>query len=335
MALDRKNPLHRLAASPPRLEGGIDLSVSINDGGAGTVTLSRGKVKATLCAAGLSVAYRSGLERLLSKSPEVELVVVDEIPRGFPEAAKEAQVSYLDVRGRGYVASPNLVYVASALPRFPRQSNSRSLPFAPAASRVARTLLESPERVWRIAELASHCRINPGNVHRNLASLVDGGFVERDMNTYLLTDPGSLLDAWADQQAHHKSYVSLPIEGDLRAFVEKLLDEFKDAIAVSGELAAELYAPYLPAQSAIVHVLSESAYEKIDSSVQSLWKPSAWRVRPGEVRVDLVDPGFGDFPRHVEGFRLASPQQVYVDLARDRGRGREAAEHLRTQLLAG
>jgi hypothetical protein len=51
------------------------------------------------------------------------------------------------------------------------------------------------------------------------------------------------------------------------------------------------------------------------------------------VLVDLADEGYGDFRSERSGLPLASPAQVYVDLVHDRGRGREAAEHLRRSLL--
>lgn len=55
--------------------------------------------------------------------------------------------------------------------------------------------------------------------------------------------------------------------------------------------------------------------------------------RPGEVLLDLTDDGVIAFAREVDGLPLASPQQIYVDLARERGHGAEAADHLRRTLL--
>ena len=46
--------------------------------------------------------------------------------------------------------------------------------------------------------------------------------------------------------------------------------------------------------------------------------------------IDRVQRDFSDVR---DGLPLVSPQQLYVDLYRDRGRGREAAEHVRREVL--
>jgi hypothetical protein len=47
----------------------------------------------------------------------------------------------------------------------------------------------------------------------------------------------------------------------------------------------------------------------------------------------LSDPGVSDFGTVHADFPLVSPHQLYVDLYRDRGRGREAGEHVRREVL--
>lgn len=84
---------------------------------------------------------------------------------------------------------------------------------------------------------------------------MEAGHVERDGERYLVPDPGSLLEAWADAAAPPRNWIGLPVEESLR-----------DGASIDG--------------------------------------------------LDVV-----------------SPQQVYVDLARAAGRGRQAGEEVRRQLL--
>ena len=99
-------------------------------------------------------------------------------------------------------------------------------------------------------------------------------------------------------------------------------------------MAAEELAPYLPAESAIVHVLSPERFGDFERPAAGPSLPLLGRApaRAGEVDVALSDPGVA-FDARRNGLELASPQQIYVDLARDRGRGRDAAEHLRRHAL--
>jgi hypothetical protein len=112
----------------------------------------------------------------------------------------------------------------------------------------------------RLSELAALCRMNPGNVHRVLGALFDRGFVEREGGAYLTQDPGSLLEAWAeDGPRAGRDRVVLPVRGRLDGEVLRLLDVIDGHGVVSGELAAELQAAYLPAAHAIVHCVDADA----------------------------------------------------------------------------
>jgi hypothetical protein len=112
--------------------------------------------------------------------------------------------------------------------------------------------------------------------------------------------------------------------------VRDLLGKLGADAVVSGELAAEELAPYLPAETAIIHCLDAEAF----AALAPVDEPSlAFGAPRGQILVDLTDEGYGAFSSKRNGLPLASPAQVYVDLAADRGRGREAAEHLRREAL--
>ncbi|HZJ47429.1 MAG TPA: type IV toxin-antitoxin system AbiEi family antitoxin, partial [Acidimicrobiia bacterium] len=103
----------------------------------------------------------------------------------------------------------------------------------------------------------------------------------------------------------------------------------RDAV-VSGELAAEALISYLPAERAVIHVLSAEAWAEVEN-----WKDSrsSFLGERDQLFVDRADPGVAHFGEERDGLALVSPVQLYVDLYADRGRGREAAEQVRRELL--
>jgi hypothetical protein len=319
----------RFAQRPPQLDGDIELSVDLVDDRHGVVRLRQGGVVVELDAAGLSVPYPSGLQQLLAREQDVDLIIVDRTPPGLRAAAEKAGLSYLDLNGGGRVVAAGLVYMAPSDPAA-RIEGSRSSPFAPKSSRVVRTLLTDPHNRWRLSDIAALSHLNPGNVHRALAALVERGVVERDEDAYRVADPGSLLEAWADQHQQPRERVWAPCEGDLRGCARNLLGKLGANAVVSGELAAEELAPYLPAETAIVHCLDAEAFAALAAEDEPSLSFGAPR---GPILVDLADAGYGAFSSKRNGLPLASPAQVYVDLTADRGRGREAAEHLRREAL--
>jgi hypothetical protein len=331
----RENYMEILASEPPSLQGGGAMEVLPLDSRHAWIRLKLGTEHTDLMmAAFLSVPYPSGLRRLLAREPDLQAVVVDRIPPGLAETAAAEGISIIDRNGYGRVVRSGFVYVAPAPPRPSTLSggSSRS-PFAPKASRVVRLLLVAPRRRWRLTAIADEVGVDPGNTHRILASLLETGMVERDEDEYVVTDPGSLLEAWAEFNRWPRERIRLPVSGRLESTIRDLVEVLGDEVAISGEFAAERWAPSLPAQSALLHCFGRSAWERLGQDAASSSFSPPGHLPSGQLLVTLADAGMGQFGDVVDGFPLAHPVQVFIDLYRARDRGREAAEHLRHELL--
>ncbi len=335
MADTRLDPLlRRFVRDPPRLEGGVVLRVEPLDEAHVQLHIRHEGHQLSLRAARLSVPYPSGLRRLLASDPLVEAVVVADAPRGLAAAAEELGVGLLDAEGRGRLVGPGFVYVVPPRPSLGRTLRpGRSSPFAPRASRVVRALLSEPDKAWRLSELADLVVLNPGNVHRALDALQRAGHVERDAERYLVVDPGSLLEAWADAAAQPRERLFLSVEETLKDAVAQVIERLDCKAVVSGELAAEHLAPHLPAETAVVHCLDGEAWARLAAATRPFHLSNPWRMVSSPLLVDLPDGGVAHFGAPVDGLPLVSPQQLYVDLVHAGGRAREAAEEVRRQRL--
>jgi hypothetical protein len=347
-----QHPLvRRFVANPPVLEGGVGLQVHPDGPNHARVRLEHGGNAAEFLAAPLSVPYPSGLKRLMGSDPRLEGVLVEKASRGLDEAARAQAISYLDAEGHGRVVRPGFVFVSPpgrrrgrqrvpALdpypPRLSPAIDSRSgrpvsaSAFAEKGSRVVRGLLASPGGGRRLSDLVDEVDLSPGHVHRVLSGLVEDGFVERDGNEYVVADPGSLLEAWAQNNRPRRKQISLSVPDHVGMSVAELVQKAGPAAVVSGELAAEIIHPHLPARNAIVHFVDEEAWEQHAVPFRSLAPP----VRgSGRLFIDLADPGVARYGAEHHGLPLVHPVQIYVDLYRDRGRGREAAEEMRRRVI--
>jgi len=331
----RSLDMHSVAAAPPELSGGVAIHVEPLDEGHALVALAAGGNRIVLKAAYLTVPYPSGLRRLIAREPALDLILVDHARQGLIEAAAAADIAILDRLGHGRVVKPGFVYVAPAPPGASRGAAPTRSPFAPKASRVVRTMLIEPMARWRLTSLAEQTVLNPGNVHRILAALLETGMVERDEDEYVVSDPGSLLEAWAESHRWPRDHVRLPVSGNLRGTLRDLMEVLDYSVVISGEFAAEAWAPYLPARRALIHCLSQDAWARIreeDSARANRFAPPG-HLAEGQLAVVLSDEGVADHAQMVDGLPLAHPVQVYVDLFGDRGRGREAADHVRNARL--
>lgn len=338
----------RFLSSPPDLEGGVRLQPQREDrSGRALLRFLHEGQSVALQAGWLSVPYPSGLRRLIASDPDLQMVVVERIPRGLDQACRDVGVSCLDIHGRGRVVGPGFVYlvspgsseIASAAKDAEESVRSssevppdsrRASPFAPKASRIARALLSDPSKEWRLSELADDVGVDPGNAHRVLAALVEMGLIERDHNHYLVGDPGSLLEAWADHARRPRERIRIGVRDNLELVVRNVVGLAEGEAVVSGEFAAEKLAPHLPSRRAVVHCVSVEGWGVIESS-----SSAEVAAAPGAayLECDFADAGVAQFSQQVDGLPLAHPAQIYVDLAQERGRARGAAEHLRSEVL--
>lgn len=313
------------------LQAGALLEAAPSSDRALTITLSSNGETSHLKAVPLTRPYGSALNRLLADDPTVDIIITDHIPKGLPEAARQSGVGYLDVMGGGRVEAHNLHYEAPIAPR--TRLERRSSPFAPQATRAVRSLLcHGAGHVWRLGELAAEAHLDAGNLRRVLVSLMDSRFIERDGEAYVLVDPGGLLDAWAQNRRIPDARLTLPLAGDeLESQIRRLQNLFDpDSFIVSGELAAERYAPFFSASRTLLHCTDPQAWEELRHWAAAEEGPQD----PGGVlSIDPADADVGRYGREMNGLMFASPVQTYVDLRMGTGRAFEAAQHLRSHVV--
>ena len=152
-----------------------------------------------------------------------------------------------------------------------------------------------------------------------------------------VVDAGRLLDAWAQGSetirpfSHRDYYVPVVTEPSLAVELDRAFQVHHSDYALTGESAAQRYAPFLSNVSRI-HCLVAPQDDRIDTVLQDL---EARRVdRGANLSVTQAPfPGALASRERVDGVWLASPVIVYLDLLRAGGRGHEMALHLRRERI--
>ena len=269
----------------------------------------------------------------------VPVLVAESISPGAREILKSERVGYYDSGGSLYVPAEGVhLYVDRPLPR-PLSRSIRSL-FSGRRARVLHALLVHHDEWYQVKELAHRARVSPATASQVLSELERYEWVvSRGMGPNKerhLVEPAALLDAWVKQHA------ASPAPPMRRFFVpsvraeglfEKIAHVFAahDAdYAITHEAAAQRYAPFLSAVSRVrcrllAGQIAEQALHKLDARV----------VREGMnlavIEVKSLDELL--FRNQLDGVWLASPVQVYLDLAHGEGRTKELADHLRRERI--
>jgi len=206
--------------------------------------------------------------------------------------------------------------------------------FSPMASRVVRILLVNPKRVWSVLGLSKEAQTGYGHTHRVVETLLRMGLCRKtEANRVVVTNAGELLTRWAsyyDFGLLNKVNAYYSLDEDFDGFVRKL-----SAVGGCGlrytltlQAGAALVAPYV--RPANIHLYVEP--ETLDEW-QKLLSLRLTELGGNVFLVEPYDQGVFYKVQRLKGVCVVSNIQLYVDLYNYPARGREAAEHLRKQVI--
>ena len=250
------------------------------------------------------------------------------------DLCREEGVGYLDLAGNILLDLPG-AYIEKAVEAnpFSKPGRPKSL-FSPVSARVTRAFLEEPGRAWKVIELAQTMGMSLGQTSKVARQLTEAGYLTKDKSGLRVKEPGKLLDDWRDQyqpagnrRAAFYSFEKNPerLMKDIAAKGKKENLEY----AVTSFAAALMVAPFIRGISAVQWY---AAPDQADQWVKAL------DLRPVEAganafMVTPYDKSVFYRSQAVNGVKLVSNLQLYLDLYGDPARGREQAEFLRQEKL--
>lgn len=293
----------------------------------------------------LLLTFRSlGEPRYLAQAITLLSLAARRAPRRYPVVAapyiapegqrlcREAQVGYLDLAGNAFLRVRGILVDRRTGDRPRAQRGRLRRLFSPKSSRVARALLEQPAASWTLAGLAQEVGVSLRTAHLVVNALEEKAFVEKARGAIRLRQPGNLLDLWAEQYSldqHERrtfySFVRNPRE--LAGLLAARAAARQGRLALTVHAGAQLVAPFVRSADVHAYVLGD-----VDGLARDL------DLRPAEAGagVHLLipnDEGVLYRMQTVDGLPVVCNTQLYLDLIKFPGRGREQADELRRQRL--
>lgn len=285
------------------------------------------------------VAWR--LERLRSHDgdpPIVPLIAAPAISSGGRELLRRHGLGYWDAGGSLYLELPWAVYyVDRPAPKLPER-RLRNL-YRGKAAQVLHALLLEPNRPWHVHELAELAEVSPFTVHHVFKNLEEQLWMDKrgqgPQAVRVLTEPGALLEAWAEAHSlreyeFRRFYGWAQTPSDLRGAVATALDETGVEYALTLSSGAALVAPFATGLDRLSVI--------VPSTIDLDRVARAADLRPvdeGENVVFLVTRERSPllFRQRIDDTWVASNVQLFLDLSASPRRGKEQAQHLRTERL--
>jgi hypothetical protein len=288
-------------------------------------------------------AKRSGQPRLAREAVNQLLRYKERYPGAYgvfaapfvsPKAAEicfKEEIGYVDLSGNCRLCFDRIYIEKQGNPnRFAEKRDLRTL-YSPKAQRVLRVILSNPKKAWKTKELSEEAQVSLGQVSNVKKLLADREWVRTKPEGFVLSEPEALLLEWAENYQYQKNRVrhfyTLKAVPEFEADLASVCIRENLTFALTSFSGAARLAPAVRHQKAIAYV-EEGRIDLV--SLLGL------KEVPSGANVSLLTPydeGVFYGARTIEGIRIASPIQIYLDLLSSRGRGAEAAAALLDEVI--
>lgn len=269
------------------------------------------------------------------EGPPTKVFVAPYLSEDARRLCRQHDVCYLDFEGNAYLQFDG-VFIQTTGPGNSRpERRELKAVFAPKSAQVLHRLLDTPRRAWRLADLARAAHVSLGHVSNVKQSLLNREWAVSDEEGFRLSRPNELLDAWAESYerpgGERLPFYTIHHGKELERLIARALSEANDrgdAMLYSFSAAAYL-APYARHPTTFI-CASRGVLESIHDQLQlraASEGENVWIFFPDNEGLFL------EKQMPMPGVSCTGPVQTYLDLYVSGDRGREAAEHLRRELL--
>lgn len=284
--------------------------------------------------------YRNVAGQGSSERHIVPLLVAESISPGAKDLLKEENCGFYELGGSLFLPARGAYIYIEKPPSKTVQKTVGSL-FKGKRSQVLHALLIRHLDWFSVKDLAKLARVSPATASETLVELERFEWVgvkgQGPSKERRLDEPAALLNEWQKQvlaaprrPADRRFYVPSSDNDAIARHLAEISEMLVIDYAITEQSAAQFYAPFLTTVSRLTcrlasgHGLDE-LYAELDA------RP----VNEGANLIVIETSSRGEFlfREQVDGLWLASPIQVYLDLLRSGGRGKEMAEHLRQERI--
>lgn len=276
----------------------------------------------------LEHAYPSIINQLSEEDKDEEYLIIAS-PYVSPRSAelcKKAKISYIDNSG-------NCLFIASSIYLFEKGNANKepekrilSSPFSKdsrVSSLILRTMFIDPYKNCKLKHLSEQIPCSLGQVSKVMNYLVKNAYAVKEKDGYRLSDIEGLLSSWAEvygkkEPMTYRCY-SLDKIGVLEEKIKGLEKEGIEAY-LTGPSGANRYAPNLRYNKVHVYIAPENISKAI-----AILGLKAVSEGSNVVIISMDSDAYQVDKRTVNGFKVVSPVQIYLDCMQIAGRGEESA----------
>ena len=249
------------------------------------------------------------------------------ISEATAEVLRKNNLSFMDLSGNCYILTRRIIFHVSGKPNQyieKREKKNYLSKSSSAASAVLRTMLNQPEKLWKVKELSEISGKAIGTVSNVKTFLTEKDWINDQVYSFSLKNIKELLYEWSidyrKKDSIEKQFYSLDSIPELEKRISEWSLFHDKSAALSGFSAAARYAPTVRYNKVNVYVEEQYLYEFIkDLGLEQVQSG-------GNVVVTVPhDETPCMFNRVINDSVICSPVQTVIDLLGMPNRGEEAA----------
>lgn len=249
----------------------------------------------------------------------------------------EQKCSYMDLSGNCYiVANKIFMHILGNPNKFivTKEKKNYFCKSSRASSTIMRTMLNCPEKCWKIKTLAKESGKALGTISNVKFFLRDRDWIIECKDGFKLNNIKEMLYVWAKDYHKEKSvvyeYYSFDTVPDLERKIAIWSNKHDSSAVLGGFSASVRYSPVVRYKKVETYVKSEY----LDDFIQDM---NLQRVSTGGNIIITIphDENPLLFSRKIDGVLVTSPVQTVLDLLGNSGRGEEAANAIITKQYYG
>lgn len=266
-------------------------------------------------------------------------LVSNAISVGARDVLQSERVGYADRSGSLFIPAHEVFVLIDRPPPAKARKIFDSI-FQGRKARVLEMVFERREDWLSVRDVAYEAEVSPATASATLSEMERREWMEvhgsGPAKVRRLSDPARMIDAWSEYLERQKPpamqrfYSPLLDSNQLMRGIDRACQQLGIPYSVTGEAAAQAYAPFMTSISQIRCRMVPGAGQRA-ALKQINAKPvtEGWNLAIIPVGTE-AEACAG---RRIDGLNYASPLRVYIDLLQLPGRAKDLARHLRAERL--
>jgi hypothetical protein len=293
---------------------------------------------------GWPAEVKERLPEIPSPWPRHVVLVAQRFSSGSLELLRVRNANWVDEAGRARIESPDGLLVIRDVEPEVAQPRTLAFRWAPSSVDIAELLLARPENIFSAVDVAGQSGWSHPQTTKVLRQFASTGWVKKvgpargRGSAWRLPDRAALLDAWAAHVAsvgRERVLAHRVVRDPMALLREELAPALTPSMpwAVTGWAGLEAAAPFITAVPVLhIYIPAEAI---ADGRLREVMRATGLREVEEGARVEfwVASELALALARETASLPVVSAPRLFADLRALGGRGEEAAEHVREELL--